>query len=301
MKKWMYFLFAIGIVMGMEVKAQVLRPYILGATTDDPIEMVIATLKTNLESEGIEVLGDYMPADDNSRRVIVFTDGDLVQAVKRFRGQTGFAAALRIGLTWDGDQTYISYTNPAYWGNSYYGENYSEVEQHYKNLTDKLTSVMSRIGTYNGKDFGSETGIDVEDLWDYRYMLGMPRFDDVVELRQFSSYEQAVSKIEANLKRGVEDITLVYSIEIPGEDLKLYGFGLSGEDGESKFLPKIDIANTKHTAFLPYEMLVKGGQVIMLHGRYRIALSFPDLKMSTFTKIMSTPGDIRDMLERVSE
>lgn len=301
MRKWMYFLFVIGIITGMEVKAQVLMPYILGATTADPIEKVIATLKTNLESEGIEVLGNYMPADDNSRRVIVFTDGDLVQAVKRFRGQTGFAAALRIGLTRDGDQTYISYTNPAYWGNAYFGENFPEVEQHYKNLTDKLTSVMKRIGTYNGKDFGSETGIEVEDLWDYRYMLGMPRFDDVVELRQFSSYEQAVSKIEANLKRGVEDVTLVYSVEIPGEDLKLYGFGLSGEDGESKFLPKIDIADTKHTAFLPYEMLVKGGQVIMLHGRYRIALSFPDLKMATFTKIMSTPGDIRDMLERVSE
>jgi len=59
-------------------------------------------------------------------------------------------------------------------------------------------------------------------------------------------------------------------------------------------MPIIDIDNPKHTAFLPYEILVMNGEVHMLHGRYRIALSFPDLTMGTFTKIMSTPGDIEN-------
>jgi hypothetical protein len=44
-----------------------------------------------------------------------------------------------------------------------------------------------------------------------------------------------------------------------------------------------------------------GNEVHMLHGRFRIALSFPDLKMGTFTKIMSSPGDIQDLLERIVE
>jgi hypothetical protein len=39
----------------------------------------------------------------------------------------------------------------------------------------------------------------------------------------------------------------------------------------------------------------------MLHGRYRIALSFPDLKMGTFTKIRSIPGDIEDLLKTIVE
>jgi hypothetical protein len=39
----------------------------------------------------------------------------------------------------------------------------------------------------------------------------------------------------------------------------------------------------------------------MLHGRYRIALSFPDLTMGTFSKIMSTPGDIEDLLKQLVE
>jgi hypothetical protein len=42
-----------------------------------------------------------------------------------------------------------------------------------------------------------------------------------------------------------------------------------------------------------------GNEVHMLHGRYRIALSFPDLTMGTFGKIMSTPGNIEELLEQV--
>ena len=64
-------------------------------------------------------------------------------------------------------------------------------------------------------------------------------------------------------------------------------------------MPIIDIGTPKHTAFLPYEVLVVGKKVHMLHGRYRIALSFPDLTMGTFSKIMSTPGDIEELLEQL--
>jgi len=39
----------------------------------------------------------------------------------------------------------------------------------------------------------------------------------------------------------------------------------------------------------------------MLHGRFRIALSFPDLTMGTFTKIMSTPGEIEDLLSSLTK
>lgn len=301
MKKIRYFLLIAIMPLFINVQAQNLRPYILGATSSQSFDKTKSDLKANLKKEGIKVLGEYQPAEDDSRWVMVFSSDELINAVKKGKGQTGFASALRIGLTKEGEQILISYTNPVYWGNAYFREDYSFVEDQYKTLTGKLEKVMRSMGQYSGKDFGSEDGIEIEDLWKYRYMMGMPRFDDPVELRQFSSFEDAVSKIESNLKKGVENVSLIYSIEIPGEDLKLYGFGLSGEDGESKFMPKIDISEPKHTAFLPYEMLVMGGQVIMLHGRYRIALSFPDLKMGTFTKIMSTPGDIKDMLELVSE
>ena len=65
-------------------------------------------------------------------------------------------------------------------------------------------------------------------------------------------------------------------------------------------MPIIDIAQQKHVTFMPYELLVVGKEVRMLHGRFRIALSFPDLTMGTFTKIMSTPGEIEDLLSSLT-
>ena len=102
------------------------------------------------------------------------------------------------------------------------------------------------------------------------------------------------------VKSMVSNLKKVYKYNVPGKQLTVYGIALSGEEGEEHFMPIIDISNPKHTAFLPYEILVMGNEVHMLHGRFRIALSFPDLTMGTFTKIMSTPGDIEDMMKMLT-
>ena len=44
-----------------------------------------------------------------------------------------------------------------------------------------------------------------------------------------------------------------------------------------------------------------GKEVRMLHGRFRIALSFPDLRMGTFANIMSTPGEIEGLLSSLTK
>ena len=160
---------------------------------------------------------------------------------------------------------------------------------------------MKASGTYKGHYFGSEEGVEIDDLREYQYMMGMPEFDDVVELKEFDSYAAAVAKVDANLKKGGKNFKKVYSVTIPGKNLKLYGIALTGTEGEKLFMPKIDVSNPKHTAFLPYEILVKGKTVVMLHGRFRIAVAFPDLTMGTFTKIMSAPGDIEDVMTKICE
>jgi len=166
-------------------------------------------------------------------------------------------------------------------------------------LNERLEKTLKESGNFIGRSFGSQNGLSVKDLRKYHYMLAMPYFDDVVELAHFDNYSAALTKIESSLKKGVPNVKLVSKVTIPGKDLTLYSFALSGEKGESRFLPIIDINQRKHTAFLPYEVLVSGNQVLMLHGRYRIALSFPDLTMGTFSKIMSTPGDIEDLLKQL--
>jgi len=39
----------------------------------------------------------------------------------------------------------------------------------------------------------------------------------------------------------------------------------------------------------------------MLHAKYRIAISFPDLSMGQFMKIFSTPGDIEDIMKSLTK
>jgi len=279
------------------ISAQTLSPYILGVETTESVSATKAMVADHLQSNGIKVLGQYQPASDANRWIVVFSAPELDKSVKAIGGLTGFASTLRIGITSEAGKTIVSYTNPAYWGNAYFRTDFPKVEANYNALTAKLESAMSGVGTFVGTPFGSKKGVEVAKLRNYNYMMNMPRFDDPVELAVFKNHEAALGKVEASLKSGVPNVKMVYRHKVPGQNLTLYGFALSGEDGENKFMPIIDIANPMHTAFLPYEMLVKDNEVLMLHGRFRIALSFPDLKMMTFMKIMSTPGNIEKMLK----
>ncbi len=78
-----------------------------------------------------------------------------------------------------------------------------------------------------------------------------------------------------------------------------FGIGLlDAEEGEVDFLPTI---GDDHIAALPYEIILQDTEVTMLPGRYRLALHWPELSMGTFMKIMSTPGNIEDFMEGVTE
>lgn len=277
-----------------------LKPYIIGVESTESI----ATLKTKVEAQlklnNIRIIGRTKPAHDNNRWVIAVTSSDLDKAVQKTGGLTGFGSVLRIAFTREQSKTIVSYTNPSYWGNAYFRNKYSQVSGNYEAFHEKLKTSFAGVGTYSGKSFGSKNGLTSSKLQSYQYMYGMPDFDDTELLQSFNSHTEAVAHINAKIKAGVPNVKLVFKHKVPGKNLTLYGFALSGSTGESHFLPTIDIGKPKHTAFLPYEILVKNNEVHMLHGRYRIALSFPDLSMSTFMKIMSTPGDIEALMKSVT-
>lgn len=280
--------------------AQNLKPYILGAVSEEPLDIAKTYARAHLDSAGFEILGEYAPADDASRWVIIVTEPEIIAAVESFGGLRGFASAIRVGLTEENGKVNITFTNPIYLGNAYFQKDYQEVAHHWIFVNRKLNDTMRKLGTVDGTAFGSEDGMPAKDIQKYHYMFGMEYFEDVVELNEFSSFDAGKRMIEAELEKD-GDTDLVYAIEIPGQDLKLYGVALGGSTGESRFLPIIDISSPKHTAFLPYEILLMGDTAVMMHGRYRIALSFPDLTMGTFSKIMSTPGDIEELMESVTK
>lgn len=280
---------------------QTLKPYILGATSTKSIAEVENLLNKNLKSEGFKIVGSYAPEGSTSKKVICVSSSKLIAASQKIGGLTALASVLRVALTKEGSVINISYTNPFYWGNAYYREDYSKVEANYKAVFNMFIRAMKKSGTFKGQYFGAKKGVEIDDLQDYQYMMGMQDFDDVVELGEFASFEEAVKVVEKNLSKNSADYAKVYAQKIPGKNLKVYGVALTGKDGEKSFMPKIDITSPKHTAFLPYEILVQGKKVIMLHGRFRIAVSFPDLTMGTFSKIMSTPGNIEDVMEKLCE
>jgi hypothetical protein len=279
--------------------AQNYYPYTIGIKTDKKIIEIKESVKSALETHMLTVVGQYAPENDASKWIMVVTHKDLLGAAELEGGLRGFAATLRVAITQEEGQTIVSYTCPEYWGRAYYQDTFDKVSKHYERVELAFKNAMSKLGTYDGTYFGSEKGLDAKDLSKYHYMLGMPYFDDTEELADYDKQAEALKIIDAKIKAGVPNLKKVYQVDIPNRNMRLYGFELEGPDGESKFMPIIDIKSPLHTAAMPYELLVVDGEVHMLKGKFRLAIAFPDLTMGTFTKIMSTPGDIEDMLEEL--
>lgn len=291
----------IALILSSASMAQTYKPYTLGAESNANINTVIAEVNLVLKNAGFEVIGEYQPAGDKNRRVIIISSPELKTAVKKIGGLRGFALSLRVGITKEQGHVNISYTTPEYWAAAYFQRDYAKVKLEIIKISSKLKNTIAALGSNGGQQFGSKSGMSTNDLSEYHYMFGMPYFQDNVVLKSFDSYADAIQTLDANFNKGVKNLERIYEIELPSKQIKLYGVAMSGSAGEAKFLPTIDSKNPLHTAFLPYEILVYKNKVYMLHGRYRIALSFPDLSMGTFMKIVSTPGNIETLLKTACE
>jgi hypothetical protein len=145
--------------------------------------------------------------------------------------------------------------------------------------------------------FGGDLSID--DLHEYQYMMGMPEFTDPVKLNSYDSFEAGLKTIRKNLAAKTGNTTKVYELVFLDKKIAVFGIGLlDAEKGEKKFL---SIIGEDHLAAMPYEIILHDNKVTMLHGRFRFALYWPELTMGTFTKIMSTPGDVEDFMEAITE
>ena len=81
--------------------------------------------------------------------------------------------------------------------------------------------------------------------------------------------------------------------------IAVFGVGLMDQEkGEAKFLP---IIGEDHIAAMPYDIILQGNTASMLHGKYRFALYWPELKMGTFMKIMSTPKNVEKYMKALTE
>jgi hypothetical protein len=148
--------------------------------------------------------------------------------------------------------------------------------------------------------------LTAKELEKYHYTFGMEYFDQPNKLASYNSYKDAVAAVEKGLAAHKGGTSKVYRIDIPGSKQTVFGVSMFAEgDTGDKFMDEafimaeIDYKPIRSTGHLPYEILVKGSEVEALHGRFRIAVNFPDLSMmgaNSFMNIMPSPDAIKDSL-----
>ena len=280
--------------------AERLQPFVLASENNGELAATVAEVKQKLAAAQFDVIGAYRPYKD--AEVIAFTSDELkANSLKSPRG--GYAAVMRVSLTQVDGKIQVAYTHPVYWSNAY------RLSSDNENVFAKLKSTLGFIKTFGSGD----KNLTAEDLREYHYTMMMEYFDDPSELQEFASHETAVNTIEKNLKMNKGGASQVYRLALgkdsKGREMTLFGVALGADNcsGDNYIMSRIDRSNPRHTAHLPYEMLVYGNEVEALFARFRIAISWPHLPMmqsetgATFFSIMCAPGKIEDALEEVTE
>ncbi len=280
------------------ISLQAISPYYLVADLDGDLNTVEASIESALEANGFSIIGKYNPMTNDSKRVIVYTSDHLQTLCGKVADRGMLAAALKIAI-WDRDgKIRVTMLNPEYLFLAYLRDEGDEgaLKSALQKINETAITAMKTIGT-TMKPFGGD--LEAKKLKDYKYMMGMPKFEDPVELNEFSSFDEGVSTIQANLKAGKGSTAKVFEIIDTERQVAVFGVALNDKEmGEAHFLP---IIGEKHIAGMPYEIIIQGKTATILHGRYRYASHWPELTMGTFTKIMSSPGDVEDMLKALTE
>ena len=270
--------------------ALALPPYVLG-TRLQPSDLAsqMADVEKKLQAEGFVVVGRHTPKglpDDGS---VVVTDAAVLQALRSIGGSAIVAAGIRVGVRSDGT---VSYMNPEYWYRAY-------LRGQFDAARPAVQAVQSRLARALGSGAGFGGDVPAADLADYRYMIGMEKFDSPrSELRTHASFQDAVSAVRGNLARGVGGTSQVYEVVIPEREMAVFGVAMNDpEHGEGWWVSKIGPDNV---AGLPYEVFIVGNKVYALYARYRIALGWPALGMGQFMRIINAPSAIHDTLDRVA-
>jgi hypothetical protein len=295
MKRISYLLTVLLVITGMVLTAQEYSPYYKVAVKSGNIAEVAKTYQSLVENEGYNIIGNYHPEGKESLYVVCFTNDRLKDLSIRFKDRGALGAVLRMGFVEKDGKTTVSIVNPYYMFYAYWGSQMGNNEKDVNNMAEDILKVFRNEGVLSA--FGGS--LEKEDLPEYHYKIMMPYFDDPDELKEFDSFEDGLAVIRKNLAAEKGNTLKVYELVFPGKKIAVFGVGLlDKETGEANFLP---IIGEDHIAAMPYEIILQGKEATSLAGKYRFALYWPKLTMSEFMKIMSTPGDVEDTMEGLTE
>ena len=279
------------LLAGYSLTGWAIAPYLeADSVPAGELATVSAAVEKKLVDAGFQVLGHYSPKGIPSHGVVVATNPEMLAKVRELGGAHIVAAPIRIGVSKTGE---VSYANPDYWYRAYLRTRFPQAESTVRDLQARLAKALGA-----GAGFGGDES--AKDLPNYRYMVGMERFDDKKNvLAKHADFDAAVKTVQENLKKGVAGTSKVYELIIPEKKIAVFGVAMNSEDnGDAVIIDKIDVR--ERIAGLPYEIFVVNNEVRAFYGRYRLALAFPDLSMGHFMRIVYAPEEIHGTLFKVA-
>lgn len=263
------------------------KPYAMVQNVATETTLAVSEIKGKLQENGFTVLGEYSPVENT---VIIAVTNDELLKVAGMTEFGGYGSVIRVAVTKTGSGVQVSHVNPVYMSFAY----------QMKSLSGVASSLEAALG--EGESFGSKKGLTERSLKGYQYMMMLPEFEDHDEQGSFDSHANALQAVNKNLASGTLPLTKVFEIKIPGKDEVLIGVGIKEGDGADSFIIKtIDVEDKKHSAYLPYAVLISGNKVYSQAGKFRIALAFPDLGMGQFMDISDAPDGIKDSLSALAK
>jgi hypothetical protein len=283
---WVAWFIGILLISSAVMAEEKIQPYILSSQVKGDFVKTVIEVKEALEGAGFEIAGEYSPYQD--AHVIVVTNDDLRELAQQLPGGA-FMLGQRVAVSRLGEEIQVSYANPEYYRHAY-------------RIDSPVAAVSSRLREVLGSQqpFGS-TGLGSEELRGYHYSYGMEYFSDFLELARHGNYENAVRAVEGALDNNGHGAGMVYRVDMPFQKVSVFGISLGqGFSSDAKVMATLDVGPLRHTARLPYEIVVHRGRVFAMHPRFRIALDFPSMKMvgkNSFMSLTQTPTAIEKILK----
>lgn len=267
-KTYTSILFILFIFLDQSIAAEIVPAY-MNASYVSPDEAV-----KRLESNGFDVLTQHKIGKKEKLTSILFTNGLLSKDANKT--DRAFAAITRLLV--DEENQVVSINNPVYFGKAFLQDDY---------LPATAKAVSSTLQKAFGETTRSIDGLGVDDISGFHFMMGMPHYQDMIVIAE-GKCTDLVAKARS-FKKGK---SLIFEYRL-ADDRYLLGMRLGRRS--AKFIKKIGMNNAQ---LLPYLVLVEDGKAKILDPKYYIAISYPLLSMSEFTKIATVPGAIEKDLSR---
>ena len=280
-----------GALLLLSASAWAISPYIQGnSVAGGNVQAVAAAVESKLKSGGFKVVGKYFPKSLAGYGVVIATDEAMLNEVGSVGKQAVLGAAIRVGVKADGS---VAYTNPDYWYRAYFRKSFATKEPAVKALQARLQDALGA-----GKGQGGDEA--ASNLTNYRYMIGMERLDSPKnKMAEYGSFAEALKVVRENLAKGVGKTAKVYEVVMPDRKLAVFGVAMTdAANNDGEWIKRIDMQD--NIAGLPYEIYVINTEVGAPHGRFRIALAFPDVGMGQFMRISTLPNAIIETMSAVA-